>query len=151
MKTISYMVFIMFMVAGTVQTSVFAGDGLDEMGSPITCWWSENDQVRVCPDGNHRGPGRKDPKHTPPGSGIGGCNKDGTLCWNIDIGTPNHGLPIEVHGGRARNLIANGHISHANMSPYGVFHLNVWSGYHNSYFDCDVNVSRRTYHCVQEW
>ena len=108
------------------------------------CYWTENSKRWVCPDGVN-------PKHTPPGSGIGGCNKDGTLCWNIDIGTPKHGLPVELYGSRARNLIANGQISHANMSPYGVFHLNVWSGYHNSYFDCDVDVSRRTFHCVQEW
>ncbi len=89
-----------------------------------------------------------------PNHSIGGCNKKGDLCWGITIEPPyppKRHLPIEVYGGSARNLIANGQITHANMDRYGVFYLNVWSRYYNSSFDCDVNVSRRRYHCVENW
>ena len=84
---------------------------------------------------------------------LGGCNKKGNWCWeiNIDPPYPPKRLPIEVYGRNARNLIAQGDITHAKMSNYGVFYLNVWSRYYHSEFDCDVNVSRRTYHCVENW
>ena len=82
---------------------------------------------------------------------FGGCNKKGDLCWGININPPKRHLPIEVYGGEARNLIAKGQITHANMDRHGVFYLNVWSRYYDSSFDCDVNVSRRTYHCVENW
>jgi hypothetical protein len=82
---------------------------------------------------------------------LGGCNKKGDWCWEINIDPPftPKRLPIEVYGRNARNLIAQGDITHAKMSNYGVFYLNVWSRYYHSEFDCDVNVSRRTYHCVE--
>lgn len=99
------------------------------------------------PGANNHG-GWNNPNH---GGTIGGCNKDKTWCWNINVDPPKRGLPIEVYGGAARNLIARGEITHANMSGYGVFYLNVWSRYYNRSFDCDVNVSRRTYHCVENW
>ena len=84
---------------------------------------------------------------------LGGCNKKGNWCWEINIDPPftPKRLPIEVYGRNARNLIAQGDITHAKMSNYGVFYLNVWSRYYHSEFDCDVNVSRRTYHCVENW
>ena len=84
---------------------------------------------------------------------LGGCNKKGDRCWEINIDPPftPKRLPIEVYGRNARNLIAQGDITHAKMSNYGVFYLNVWSRYYHSEFDCDVNVSRRTYHCVENW
>ena len=82
---------------------------------------------------------------------FGGCNKKGDLCWGININPPKRHLPIEVYGGEARNLIAKGQITHANMDRHGVFYLNVWSRYYDSSFDCDVNVSRRRYHCVENW
>ena len=82
---------------------------------------------------------------------FGGCNKKGNLCWGININPPKRHLPIEVYGGQAKNLIAKGQITHANMDRYGVFYLNVWSRYYDSSFDCDVNVSRRRYHCVENW
>ena len=84
---------------------------------------------------------------------FGGCNKKGDWCWeiNIDPPYPPKRLPIEVYGRNARNLIAQGQITHANMNSRGMFYLNVWSRYYNSSFDCDVNVSRRTYHCVENW
>ena len=98
-------------------------------------------------DGNGKGPNHND-------DGIplfGGCNKKGDLCWGTNINPPKRDLPIEVYGGEARNLIAKGEITHANMDRYGVFYLNVWSRYYDSSFDCDVNVSRRRYHCVENW
>ena len=103
-------------------------------------------QTPSYPGANNEG-GWNNPNH---GGGLGGCNKDKTWCWNIDINPPKR-LPIEVYGRNARNLIAQGDITHAKMSNYGVFYLNVWSRYYHSEFDCDVNVSRRTYHCVENW
>ena len=94
------------------------------------------------------------PNHNDDGIPLfGGCNKKGDWCWeiNIDPPYPPKRLPIEVYGRNARNLIAQGEITHANMNSRGVFYLNVWSRYYNSSFDCDVNVSRRTYHCVENW
>ena len=102
------------------------------------------------PIGNppHHNDGWTDPNHS-----IGGCNKKRNWCWeiNIDPPYPPKRLPIEVYGGAARNLIAQGQITHANMNSYGVFHLNVWSGYYGSSFDCDVSVRNRRYHCVENW
>ena len=86
-----------------------------------------------------------------PNHSIGGCNKKGNLCWEINVDPPQRHLPIEVYGGAARNLIANGQITHANMNSYGVFYLDVWSRYYNSSFNCDVNVRNRRYHCVENW
>ena len=92
------------------------------------------------------------PNHNDDGIPLfGGCNKKGNLCWGININPPQSHLPIEVYGGEARNLIAKGQITHANMDRHGVFYLNVWSRYYDSSFDCDVNVSRRRYHCVEKW
>ena len=110
------------------------------------CYWSANLNKQVCPDG-----ARHTPTHQPPSGSIGGCNKKGDLCWGININPPKRHLPIEVYGGEARHLISQGEITYANMNSYGVFHLNVWSRYYNSSFDCDVNVSRRRYHCVENW
>ena len=94
----------------------------------------------------------KRPNHNDDGIPLfGGCNKKGDLCWGININPPKRHLPIEVYGGQARNLIAKGEITHANMDRHGVFYLNVWSRYYDSSFDCDVNVSRRRYHCVENW
>lgn len=94
----------------------------------------------------------KGPNHNDDGIPLfGGCNKKGDLCWGININPPQSHLPIEVYGGQARNLIAKGQITHANMDRHGVFYLNVWSRYYDSSFDCDVNVSRRRYHCVENW
>ena len=88
------------------------------------------------------------PNHFVPG--WGGCNKDATWCWNIDINPPfNHyPKPIEVHGSQAKNLIANGEIYQAELSPYGVFYIGVHSYRYNREFDCTVNVTRRSYHCT---
>ena len=84
------------------------------------------------------------------GGSIGGCSDDGKWCWNIQIGNSNHypTFPIEVYGNRARNLIAEGRIEYANMNYRGVMFLGVFSRYHNRYFECEVNVPRRQYHCV---
>ena len=86
-----------------------------------------------------------------PGNGsIGGCSDNGKWCWNIQIGNPNHypTFPVEYYGNRARNLIAEGRIEYANMNHRGVMFLGVYSRYHNRYFDCEVNVPRRQYHCI---
>ena len=83
---------------------------------------------------------------------IGSCSKDGKFCWNITIGDGGYAhyptFPVEFHGAGARHLIANGQIEFANMSGYGVFYLGVRSSYDGRRYDCTVNVSRRTYHCI---
>ena len=81
---------------------------------------------------------------------FGGCNKKGDLCWGININPPKRHLPIEVYGGEARNLIAKGEITHADLSTHGVFFLDVWSRYYGSSFMCTVNVGRRQYHCTED-
>ena len=84
------------------------------------------------------------------GSSVGNCTKDGKFCWNIQIGNPNHysPFPIELYGNRARRLIYDGRIEYANMNRRGVMFLGVFSRYHNRYFECEVSVPRRQYHCV---
>ena len=140
MKKLIYLVILV--AVGLPYSAAFAQD----MSS---CYWSANLNKQVCPDGEGKGPNHKD-------EGIplfGGCNKKGDWCWeiNIDPPYPPKRLPIEVYGRNARNLISQGEITHANMNSRGMFYLNVWSHYYNSSFDCDVNVSRRTYHCVENW
>ena len=108
-------------------------------------------QTPSYPGANNEG-GSNFGNHNDDGTPLfGGCNKKGNLCWGININPPQSHLPIEVYGGEARNLIAKGQITHANMDRHGVFYLNVWSRYYDSSFDCDVNVSRRRYHCVENW
>ena len=86
------------------------------------------------------------------GGSIGGCSDDGKWCWNIQIGDGNNHyyptFPLEFYGNRAQRLIADGRIEYANMDYRGVLFLGVFSRYHNRYFDCEVNVPRRQYHCV---
>ena len=83
---------------------------------------------------------------------IGSCSKDGKFCWNITIGNDGYNhyptFPVEFHGAGARHLIANGQIEFANMNGFGVFYLGVRSSYDGRPYDCTVNVSRRTYHCI---
>jgi len=99
-----------------------------------------------------RGPKHKwnNPNHGNDNGSIGSCSKDGKFCWNIQIGNPNHypTFPVEYYGNRARNLIAEGRIEYANMNYRGVMFLGVFSRYHNRYFECEVNVPRRSYHCI---
>ena len=85
--------------------------------------------------------------------GWGGCNKDATWCWNIDINPPfnkHNPQPIELYGSQAKDLIAHGEIFEAELSPYGVFYIGVHSYRYRREFDCTVNVTRRTYHCISE-
>ena len=118
----------------------------------ILCFGAEAfAQTPSYPGANNEG-GWKNPNHNDDGIPLfGGCNKKGDWCWEINVDPPKRHLPIEVYGRNARNLISQGQITHANMDRYGVFYLNVWSRYYNSSFDCDVNVSRRRYHCVENW
>ena len=99
-----------------------------------------------------RGPNHNwnNPNHGNDNGSIGGCSDNGKWCWNIQIGNPNHypTFPVEYYGNRARNLIAEGRIEYANMNHRGVLFLGVYSRYHNRYFDCEVNVPRRQYHCI---
>ena len=87
-----------------------------------------------------------------PNPGIGGCSDDGKWCWNIQIGDGNNNyyptFPLEFYGNRARRLIADGRIEYGNMNRHGVLFLGVYSRYHNRYFDCEVNVPHRSYHCI---
>ena len=86
------------------------------------------------------------------GGSVGGCSDNGKWCWNIQIGNGVNNyyptFPVEVYGNRAQRLIADGRIEYANMNRSGVLFLGVFSRYHNRYFECQVNVPRRQYHCV---
>jgi len=139
MKKLIYLVVLM--AVGLPSSAAFAQD-------LSGCYWSANLNKQVCPDGEGKGPNHND-------EGIplfGGCNKKGDWCWeiNIDPPYPPKRLPIVLYGGEARGLIARGEITHANLSRHGVFFLDVWSRYYNSSFLCEVNVSRRTYHCEED-
>ena len=100
----------------------------------------------ACPGSNPIGTRQN---HVVPG--FGGCNKDATWCWNIDINPPfnkHNPQPIELYGSRAKKLIAQGEIFQAELSPYGVFYLGVHSYRYRREFNCTVNVTRRSYHCI---
>ena len=132
---------IMFMAAIVFLSTAEAGQKLGTAGDGQT---HAHDDVYRNSQPNHW----NNPNH---GDGsIGGCSDNGKWCWNIQIGDRYHAppLPVDVYGNRARRLIADGRIEYANMNRSGVLFLGVFSRYHNRYFECQVNVPRRQYHCV---
>ena len=81
------------------------------------------------------------PNHS---GGFGGCNKDGSFCWelNIDDGYNHNPIrrpyPAQVFGFQAKNMIAYGQITYANMSPRGVMQLGVYNiGW---YWECEIDL-----------
>ena len=127
---------VLFLVSMLILGTADAGDRLGTAGTGNTHAADKNHWVN--------------PNHGNDNGSIGGCSDDGKWCWNIQIGNPNHyrPFPIELYGNRARNLIAEGRIEYANMNYRGVMFLGVFSRFHNRYFECEVNVPRRQYHCI---
>ena len=81
------------------------------------------------------------PNHS---GGFGGCNKDGSFCWelNIDDGYNHNPIrrpyPAQVFGFQAKNMIAYGQITYANMSPRGMMQLGVYNiGW---YWECEIDL-----------
>ena len=132
---------IIFVAAMVFLSTAEAGQKLGTAGDGQT---HAHDDVYRNSQPNHW----NNPNH---GDGsIGGCSDNGKWCWNIQIGDGYHAppFPVDVYGNRARRLIADGRIEYANMNRSGVLFLGVFSRYHNRYFECQVNVPRRQYHCV---
>lgn len=81
------------------------------------------------------------PNHS--GGGFGGCNKDGSFCWelNIDGGyhNPVRPHPGQVYGFQAKNLISYGQITQANMDHWGRLYLGVYNN--GWYWDCMIDLT----------
>ncbi len=80
------------------------------------------------------------PNHS---GGFGGCNKDGSFCWelNIDGGyhNPTRPHPGQVYGFQAKNLISYGQITQANMDHWGRLYLGVYNN--GWYWDCMIDLT----------
>ena len=141
---------IMFMAAIVFLSTAEAGQKLGTAGDCVT---HAHDDMYNNSKPNHWNNPRNNPRNNPnDGGSVGGCSDNGKWCWNIQIGNGVNNyyptFPVEVYGNRARRLIADGRIEYANMNRRGVLFLGVFSRYHNRYFECQVNVPRRQYHCV---
>ena len=81
------------------------------------------------------------PNHS---GGIGGCNSDGSFCWSIDIDdqggyhNPTRPYPGQVFGFQAKNLIAYGQITYANLNSWGIMHLGVYN--HGWPWECEIDL-----------
>ena len=141
---------IMFMAAIVFLSTAEAGQKLGTVGDGVT---HAHDDMYNNSKPNHWNNPRNNPRNNPnDGGSVGGCSDNGKWCWNIQIGNGVNNyyptFPVEVYGNRAQRLIADGRIEYANMNRRGVLFLGVFSRYHNRYFECQVNVPRRQYHCV---
>ena len=141
---------IMFMAAIVFLSTAEAGQKLGTAGDGVT---HAHDDMYNNSKPNHWNNPRNNPRNNPnDGGSVGGCSDNGKWCWNIQIGNGVNNyyptFPVEVYGNRAHRLIADGRIEYANMNRRGVLFLGVFSRYHNRYFECQVNVPRRQYHCV---
>ena len=141
---------IMFMAAIVFLSTAEAGQKLGTAGDGVT---HAHDDMYNNSKPNHWNNPRNNPRNNPnDGGSVGGCSDNGKWCWNIQIGNGVNNyyptFPVEVYGNRAQRLIADGRIEYANMNRRGVLFLGVFSRYHNRYFECQVNVPRRQYHCV---
>ena len=141
---------IMFMAAIVFLSTAEAGQKLGTAGDGVT---HAHDDMYNNSKPNHWNNPRNNPRNNPnDGGSVGGCSDNGKWCWNIQIGNGVNNyyptFPVEVYGNRAQRLIADGRIEYANMNRRGVLFLGVFSRYHNRYFDCEVNVPRRQYHCI---
>ena len=80
------------------------------------------------------------PNHS---GGVGGCNKDGSFCWelNIDGGyhNPVRPHPGQVYGFQAKHLISYGQITQANMDHWGRLYLGVYNN--GWYWDCMIDLT----------
>ena len=141
---------VLFALSMVVLSTAEAGQKLGTAGDGVT---HAHDDMYNNSKPNHWNNPRNNPRNNPnDGGSVGGCSDNGKWCWNIQIGNGVNNyyptFPVEVYGNRARRLIADGRIEYANMNRRGVLFLGVFSRYHNRYFECQVNVPRRQYHCV---
>ena len=93
------------------------------------------------------------PNHS--GGGFGGCNKDGSFCWelNIDGGyhnPPTRPYPAQVFGFQAKNLISYGQITQADMDHWGRLYLGVYNN--GWYWDCHIDLTSHIakYRCTAQ-
>ena len=92
------------------------------------------------------------PNHS---GGIGGCNKDGSFCWSIDIDgggyhTPTRPYPGQIFGFQAKNLISYGQITQADMDHWGRLYLGVYNN--GWYWDCEIDLTSHMakYRCTAQ-
>ena len=81
------------------------------------------------------------PNHS---GGFGGCNKDGSFCWELNIDGGYHPQPVrpypgQIFGFQAKNLISYGQITQANMDHWGRLYLGVYNN--GWYWDCMIDLT----------
>ena len=81
------------------------------------------------------------PNHS---GGFGGCNKDGSFCWELNIEGNYHPQPVrpypgQIFGFQAKNLISYGQITQANMDHWGRLYLGVYNN--GWYWDCMIDLT----------
>ena len=106
-------------------------------------------------------PSHYDPPYYGGGSSFGGCNKDGTICWNIELpptppSGPYYTYPIEVYGEQAKVIVERGHIIDRRFSWSGWRYLvktgwQSWFQFKNKTFDCSVSRHQPTEYFCEEW
>ena len=88
------------------------------------------------------------------GGGVGGCNKDGSFCWSLNIEgnyhTPTRPYPGQVFGFQAKNLISYGQITQADMDHWGRLYLGVYNN--GWYWDCQIDLTSHIakYRCTAQ-
>ena len=89
------------------------------------------------------------------GSGFGGCNKDGSFCWSLNIegnyhNPPTRPYPAQVFGFQAKNLISYGQITQADMDHWGRLYLGVYNN--GWYWDCQIDLTSHIakYRCTAQ-
>ena len=89
------------------------------------------------------------------GGGVGGCNKDGSFCWSLNIegnyhNPPGRPYPAQVFGFQAKNLISYGQITQADMDHWGRLHLGVYNN--GWYWDCVIDLTSHIakYRCTAQ-
>ena len=92
------------------------------------------------------------PNHS---GGFGGCNKDGSFCWELNIEGNYHPQPVrpypgQIFGFQAKNLITYGQITQGNMDHWGRLWLGVYSN--AWYWDCliDLTSHMAKYRCTAQ-
>ena len=87
--------------------------------------------------------------------GFGGCNKDGSFCWELNIDGGYHPQPVrpypgQIFGFQAKNLITYGQITQAEMDHWGRLWLGVYSN--AWYWDCliDLTSHMAKYRCTAQ-
>ena len=92
------------------------------------------------------------PNHS---GGIGGCNSDGSFCWSIDIDqggyhNPTRPYPGQIFGFQAKNLIAYGQITYANLNSWGIMQLGVYNRGWPWECEIDLRTHMAQYRCTAQ-